>query len=73
MLLPEMASAMTMSDVKPLLIAVQFVPLSVERKTPAHVPAKRFVPETVRALIILPFDVKPTVAAVQVAPLLVER
>ncbi len=36
--------------VKPVLTAVQLVPLLVERKTPPRsVPAKRFVPETAKA------------------------
>ena len=47
------------------------MPLSVERKTPPLVPAKRFVPETPRALTSE--FVKPLLAAVQVVPLLLER
>jgi hypothetical protein len=36
-----------------VVIAVQLVPLSVERKRPASVPAKRFVPETTNARTLL--------------------
>jgi hypothetical protein len=47
--MPEIAKDVTYLFVKPVLAAVQFVPLLVERKTPPLVPAKRFVPETARA------------------------
>src|SRR3990172_5382160 len=44
-----MARAETTVVGKPVLTAVQLVPLLVERKTPSSVPAKRFVPEMARA------------------------
>jgi hypothetical protein len=43
----------------------------VERNTPPKVAAKRFVPETARALIVI--LVKPELTSVQLVPLLVER
>src|SRR5438128_1042494 len=60
-----------MLGVKPLLAALQLVPLSVERKTLSQVPAKRFVPETAREKMDL-FG-KPLLAARQLVPLSVER
>ena len=59
-------------SVKPVLTAVQLVPLFVERKTPpTKVPAKRFEPETARAKT--PVLVRPVLTAVQLVPLLVDR
>jgi len=60
---------MTSRFVKP--VAVQLVPLLVERKTPLSVPAKRFEPLTVRAETFV--FVRPLLTAVQLVPLLVER
>ena len=58
--------------VKPVLAAVQLVPLLVERKTPPpEVPAKIFVSETASAKTEV--FVKPVLAAVQLVPLLVDR
>ena len=54
------------------LAGVQLVPLFVERKRPPPiVPAKRFVPETARALT--EEHARPELAVVQVVPLFVER
>ena len=66
---PLIARALTSVFVKP--IAVQLVPLLVERKTPPSDPAKRFVPLTARAETFV--FVKPLLTAVQLVPLLVER
>ncbi len=47
---PETARAKTKVLVKPELTSVQFMPLLVDRNTPAtEVPVKRFVSETARA------------------------
>jgi hypothetical protein len=50
MFMLETARVRTEVFVKPVLAVVQLAPLFVERKTPPLVPAKRFVPETARAL-----------------------
>jgi hypothetical protein len=64
--------------VKPVLTAVQIVPLLVERNTPSRVPAKRpacppgrSVPETARDMTSM--FLKPVLTALQLVPLLVER
>src|SRR5512146_2461634 len=74
----ETARALTILFVKPVLTAVQLVPLSVERKMPPPlVPAKRYLPdppeagEMARALTSM--FVKPALISVQLVPLLVER
>jgi len=55
------------------LTAVQLVPLSAERKTPAsEVPAKRFTPMTARDQTVL-YVGNPVLAAVQLVPLSLER
>jgi hypothetical protein len=68
--MPETARARTSVVVKPVLAALQLVPLLVERKTPAPVPGKRLMPETARARTSV--VVKPVLAAFQLVPLLVE-
>jgi len=68
---PYTAKEITTLFVKPESTAVQFVPLSVDRKTPFIVPAKRLVPETARVKI--PALVNPVFAAVQFFPLSVDR
>jgi hypothetical protein len=62
--------------VKPLLNAVQFIPLFVERKTPPSVPARRFalpIPLVETASVYTYKFVKPEFISVQFVPLLVER
>lgn len=67
---PEVASAHI--HVSPVSTTVQFVPLFVERKTPpVAVPAKRFVPETARAVTAV--SGRPVLTAAQFEPLFVDR
>ena len=58
--------------IKPELTAIQLPPLSVDRKTPPPVEAKRFVPIKARAPTFV-FAGNPALATVQLVPLLVER
>jgi hypothetical protein len=49
-----MARALTFVYIKPVLTAVQFRPLLVERKTPLTVPAKILVPLTAKDVTMPP-------------------
>ena len=70
--MPETARAVTSVFGKPVLTALQLVPLSLESQTPPpKAPAKRFVPETART--VTSKYIKPVLTAVQLPAPSVER
>ena len=69
-MVPWANNAVMNVNVNPVFTGVQLVPRLVERKIPLFVPANRFAPEEIRAL--MDKFVIPEFAAAQLPPLFVD-